>query len=213
MKTLVQTFAPALIAVVLSSSALTSVAADQNIHQLEIATPIAFNKIVVTGNVKVELVQSNRQSVFIFEDYSKDRTSIVQKGDKLFISSNEITPVNIVVYMKDLQRIDVSNTASVTTRGKFSASVLQVFLRDEANAYVNAEIGSLYTVLKDRSALKLKGSSNDYTLVKGDVAKLRTDQFAALKTTVASNEVQYQLPAYVKQVILKDTIKAGRVIR
>ncbi|MBB5437309.1 hypothetical protein HDC92_000977 [Pedobacter sp. AK017] len=213
MKTLVKTlFASALTAIVLSSSAFASAVTDKKNNQPEISSTIDFNKVVITGNARVELVQCDKQSVAIYQDYNKKLTKIMQKGDKLYISSTELEPVVIVVFMKDLQRIDAANTATVTTRGRFSLNVLQVFLKDEATAYVNADAGSLYTVIKDSSALNLKGSTNEHTLVKNKVAKLKMEQFAAVTTTVATQEVQYQLPGY-RNRMLKDTIIAERIIR
>ncbi|ACU06351.1 GIN domain-containing protein [Pedobacter heparinus] len=213
MKTLVKTlFASALTAIVLSSSAFASAVTDKKNNQPEISSTIDFNKVVITGNARVELVQCDKQSVAIYQDYNKKLTKIMQKGDKLYISSTELEPVVIVVFMKDLQRIDAANTATVTTRGRFSLNVLQVFLKDEATAYVNADAGSLYTVIKDSSALNLKGSTNEHTLVKNKVAKLKMEQFAAVTTTVAAQEVQYQLPGY-RNRMLKDTIIAERIIR
>lgn len=184
MKTSVKTlFASALTAIVLSTSAFTSVAAVQSDSFSEFSTTIDFNKVVITGNVNVELVQSEKQRVVIYETYNKNLTTVTQKGDKLFINSKEDEPIHITVYVKDLQRIDASNRVSVITRGRFASNVLQVFLQDKAKAYVSGDIGSLYTLVKDRSELKLKGTSKDHVSVKSKVAKLNTVQFASLKTT------------------------------
>lgn len=212
MKTSVKTLiVSALTAIVLSSSVYTSVAADKNTHFFAVSTEIDFNKVVITGNVNVELIQSDKQKVLIYENYNKATTSVTQKGDKLFINSKEEEPINIVVYVKDLQRIDASNTATVKT-GKFSSSVLQVFLKDRARAFVSAEIGSLYTVIKDNSELKLRGTTKDHVSVKGRVAKLKTDSFAALNTT--SSQVEEM--TLVENSILslsKDTVIAERMVR
>lgn len=212
MKTSVKTLiVSALTAIVLSSSVYASVAADKNTHFFAVSTEIDFNKVVITGNVNVELIQSDKQKVLIYENYNKATTSVTQKGDKLFINSKEEEPINIVVYVKDLQRIDVSNTATVKT-GKFSSSVLQVFLKDRARAFVSAEIGSLYTVIKDNSELKLRGTTKDHVSVKGRVAKLKTDSFAALNTT--SSQVEEM--TLVENSILslsKDTVIAERMVR
>lgn len=212
MKTLAKTlFASVLTAIILSASIFTATAADGDLNILR-SSVIDFNKVVITGNVKVELVQSSKQRVEVYENYNKETTSIIQKGDKLIINSAEEEPINIVVYVKDLQRIDASNTVSVITRGKFSSKVLQVFLKDGASAYVNAEIGSLYTVIKDHAGLKLKGSSNDHTLVKSQIAKLKMDNFAALKTTTSSMDEHDRGTSY-DTAIVKDTIKTTRIIR
>lgn len=184
MKTSVKTlFASTLTAIVLSTSAFTSVAASQRENFSELSTTIDFNKVVITGNVNVELIQSEKQRVVIYEAYNKNLTTVTQKGDKLFINSKEDEPIHITIYVKDLQRIDASNRVSVITRGRFASNVLQVFLQDNAKAYVSGDIGSLYTLVKDRSELKLKGTSKDHVSVKSKVAKLNTVQFASLKTT------------------------------
>jgi hypothetical protein len=188
MKTSVKTlFASALTVIVLSTSAFTSVAANQSENFSELSTTIDFNKVVITGNVNVELIQSEKQRVVIYEAYNKNLTTVTQKGDKLFINSKEDEPIHITVYVKDLQRIDASNRVSVITRGRFASNVLQVFLQDNAKAYVSGDIGSLYTLVKDRSELKLKGTSKDHVSVKSKVAKLNTVQFASLKTTGTVN--------------------------
>ena len=186
MKTLVKTlFASIFAVIILSCSAFTTAAVYKPISPNETIIPMDFNKIVVRGNVRVELVQSTRQSVAIYNEIGNRNTTIMQKGDKLLITSSEDEPANIIVYVKNLQRIDAANTAVVTTRGKFSTYALQVFLKDSARAYVNAETSSLYTVIKDRADLKLKGSSDDHTLAKSKAAKLNVDHFAALKFTTA----------------------------
>lgn len=213
MKTSAKTlFVSALTAIVLSTTAFTSVASDKSLNATVLSFAIDFNKVVVSGNVNVELVQSERPRVVIYDEYDKTLTTIKQRGDKLFINSDEEEPIKIVVYVKDLQRIDARNTANVITRGCFSSSVLQVFLNDKAKAYVNGEIGSLYTLIKGRSELKLKGSSQEHFSVKSEVSKLRTDSFASLKTTTGSVEgdvlVQIDTPLKVQ-----DTVVAKRMIR
>ncbi|MDR6783728.1 GIN domain-containing protein [Pedobacter africanus] len=173
---------------------------------------IDFTKIVIRGNARVELIQSNTQNVVTYEDASSSHTSITQKGDKLLINSDGVEPANIVVYVRNLQRIDAANTVVVSTRGKFSLAVLQVFLKDSAIAYVNAETESLYTVIKDRSDLKLKGSSADHTLAISKIAKLDIDQFTALKLTAATLDGRILAGNYRYSNAL-DTAFAGSRIR
>lgn len=204
-------FVTALTAVVLSSSAFTAGAANPKTNRSVRSAEIDFNKVVITGNANVELVQSSTQKVLIYETYDKKTTSVTQKGDKLFINSNEEQPLTIIVYVKDLQRIDASNTVKVKT-GKFSSSVLQVFLKDKATAFVSAEIGSLYTMIKDNSELKLKGTTKDHVSIKGKVAKLKTDSFAALNTTSSQIE-ETTLVQNNALRLSKDTVIAERLLR
>lgn len=206
MKTSTKTvFASVLTAIVLSTSALTSNAASPVTNLSAISSSIDFNKVVVKGNVHVELVQADKQRVIIYEEFNKDLTTVVQKGDKLFINSNEDQPITIVVYVKNLQRIDASNTATVITKGKFSAEALQVFLKDNARAEVNATASSLYTYVVDNSALKLRGTSTDHLSVKGKVAKLKMEEFAAVNTTTKALDEELTVTA----AKANDTLFAG----
>nr|WP_121270187.1 DUF2807 domain-containing protein [Pedobacter schmidteae] len=211
MKTLVKTlFASALTMLVLATSAFTSLAANKGFELSVVSPLIDFNKVIITGNVNVELVQSTRQHVVVYDNYNKSTTSVLQKGDKLFINSNEDSPITIVVYMKDLQRIDACNKVSVTTRGKFAVQALQVFLKDQASAYVNGNMGTLYTVIKDKSVLKLKGASKGHVSVKGSIAKLKTEDFMALKTASFDTEA---LALNDRQELPRDTVIAERSVR
>lgn len=213
MKTSLKTlFASALTALFLTSSAFAASAAGKGPNPPVISQLIAYNKVIVSGNVNLILVQSKRQHVVMYEEYSKETTAVVQKRDKLYISSTEKQPVNIVVYIKDLQRIDACDKATVTTRGKFSSPVLQVFLKDGATAFVNGDTESLYTVIKDNSELRLKGSSKDHILVKGKVAKLNVNSFAALKTTATSVDGR-ALPADYSIILPRDTAVAKNRVK
>lgn len=196
----------------MASSAYTSVAAGKRPDSAMISPLIDYNKVIVSGNVKVVLIQSKIQRVLMYEDHNKETTAIVQKGNSLYISSTEKQPVNIVVYIKDLHRIDACNKASVSTRGKFTSRALQVFLKDGATAFVNGDTESLYTVIKDHSELRLRGSSKDQLLVKGKVAKLKADSFAASKTTAMSVDGQV-LSANYSIILPKDTVVAENKVK
>ncbi|ALL08002.1 hypothetical protein AQ505_22470 [Pedobacter sp. PACM 27299] len=178
MKTAIKTLiATSLTAIVLTSSAFTTFAKEKT--PLSIAAPVKFNKVVVTGNAKVVLVQGNREDISSYDALAENGTSVVQKGYTLHINSTDNS--TIYVYVKDLQRIDAANTATVKTRGNFDLAVLQIFLKDEAKADVNAKVSSLYTDISGYSDLKLSGSSKEHALVKNDVSKLNLNDFVIAK--------------------------------
>ena len=192
MKTSVKTlFTSALTAIILSTSAFSSIGAELVRTEISIQQHISFNKIVVKGNVRMEVVQSKKQGVVVYGNYDKALTSIEAKGDKLFISSNEEEPLHMVVYVKDLQRIDASNTSSVTTRGKLSVKVLQVFLKDQSKADVMGNIGSLYTYLENNSSLRLKGTSTEHNMFKGRVAQVKMEGLASVKTKITDLDTAF----------------------
>lgn len=178
-----------LTAIVLSTSAFTSlaVAADKT-TSVKVAPLTTFNKIVVSGNVKLTLVQKSKQDIAVDSEFDQSKTSFKQKGYTLFINSTDSETIYVTVSVTDLQRIDASQGARVTTAGNFKLEVLQVFLQDNATASVKGTINSLYTVTKDHSDLKLAGTANQHIIVKNRNSILDTEKFAALKTEMTSLE-------------------------
>ncbi|MBB2149834.1 GIN domain-containing protein [Pedobacter gandavensis] len=177
MKTAIKTLiASTLTAIVLTSSAFTTFAKEKSPSN---TVPVKFNKIVVTGNANVVLVQGNNETVSSDDMIEQSNTSVKQKGYTLYINSTDKS--TIYVHVKDLQRIDAANSATVKTRGNFDLALLQIFLKDDAKAKVNATVGSLYTNLSDQSDLKLSGSSSEHKEVSEGVSKLNQQDFVIAK--------------------------------
>lgn len=191
LKTVVST---ALTALVLSASAFTSVAAE-NVKTLEaFKSTQEIKKIVVTGNVKVMLIQSYNEQVALDEE-NFDKVSIKQVGYTLTIASNEKNPVTVTVYAYNPYRIDASNNASITTVGRFDVQHLQVMLKDNAVASIKAKTESLYTVVNGNANLELKGSTANHIIKKGGLATLKTEDFAALKTDHVNADMEVAMVA------------------
>lgn len=184
MKTSIKTLlATALTALVLSSAAFTTFANDTTKKRTVSAKKMNVNMVVVTGDVDVYLIQSNKEDIKVipFGDGEVD-IDFKKSGAKLLINNVGNNRATIYVYLKDLKRIDASNTAKVKTQGDFNLEALQIFLKDDAKANVNVNTKSLYTVIKDQSNLKLSGTSSDHQLVKAELATLKMHNFHAAKT-------------------------------
>lgn len=178
MKTSIKTlFASALTAIILTSSAFTTFAKEKT--PASKSNTLKFNKVVVTGNANVILIQGSTERINSYDEIQDNNTSIQQKGYTLYINSTDKS--TIYVHVKDLQRIDAAETATIRTRGTFDLAVLQIFLKDSAKANVNATIGSLYTEMTGKSDLKLSGSSTEHHLVRNDVSKLNQTDFVIAK--------------------------------
>ena len=77
MKTLAKTiFAAALTAVVLTSSAMATIAAEPVKAETKTASLSKFNRIWVSGNVKIVLNQGDRQNVEGASNYDATKTSV-----------------------------------------------------------------------------------------------------------------------------------------
>jgi hypothetical protein len=172
MKTSVQAFfASTLVAIVLSTSAFASSVDSTSIQ-----------KVIVKGNAKVYLVQREKESVKVYDTNINKDTHVTTEGRSLIINSNEAEPVTIIVYVKKPFRVEASNSSTVETIGNFSVDYLQVVLNDQAKAKIKAETKGLYTVVKDKSNLKLGGTSNEHISLRSKESKVQMDNLASLKT-------------------------------
>jgi hypothetical protein len=191
MKTLTQTlFATALATIILGSSALAAFAHTSPVTEVSEAagSAVTFNKVIVSGNVKVILIQGTKESIKVDDSFDASKTTIKKNGYKLMIHSTEINPVTITVSVKDLQRIDVSGISSVETKGKFDLKYLQIFMSYSSSASINAKTGSLYTNISDAAELKLSGSTDDHTFIANQNAKADLDHFVCNRAERLTNE-------------------------
>jgi hypothetical protein len=189
MKTSIKTLvALSLTAIVLSSSALTTKAADGQ-KQTILSEVKNVNKINVSGNVELILVQSADENVKVYNDYYANNALVQQKNGELRISSFNKETLTVVVYVNNLTSITAANNASVKTFGKFNTLSLDVNLKDQATANLNTNTISLNTNVNDQSNLTLTGSTEEYNAILGSVAKLNMTQFVAENTSIKTQNL------------------------
>lgn len=150
------------------------------------AAEFTFNRIKVSGNVKLEVVKGDRERIEIISGSTSRGTIIKKQNYTLIIKSTEDEPVTVRVYATELSRIDAAGQAQVESRGTLNLKYLQVFLADEAKANIKANSESMYTFLKGNSHLNISGTTADHTLVMDTLAKLNMGSLVALKTTTSS---------------------------
>ena len=160
-----------------------------------------IKKVVVTGNTNVLIIQNANESVKV-DELDLDKVSLTQVGGTLTINSSENNPITVIVYVKDIYRIDASDKANVKTAGKFTVKNLQVILKDEAKARVKATTESLYTVIDGHAKLELIGTSDNHITKTTALAKIDTDRFAALKTENLNSLAGATISAAIKQTTL-----------
>jgi len=187
MKTLTKTlFAAALTAVLLSSSVLKSVAAEPIIT--EASSSQNFNMIWVSGNVKIVLTQGDKQGVVGTFNYDSKNTSVLSKGQTLYINSTESSQVTLNITVKDLRRVEAYGQSVIVTSNSFNVENLQLFLNQSSIAKINTKATSLYTIVKDDAKLKLNGSAGESTMVASNMKNIRMNDFASLKSSSYATE-------------------------
>jgi hypothetical protein len=185
MNTSIKTLIAATLTVVaLTSATLTTKANDNAVTVL--ADVKKVNKINVSGNVELILVQSADERVKVYDNYFTKNALVQQKDGELRISSYEKETLTVVVYVSSLNAITASDNAIVRTSGRFSALDLNVNLNDNAKAVLNTNTISLSTNVKGNADLTLTGTTLDYSASVNNSAKVSMNDFAAESTNIRS---------------------------
>lgn len=189
MKTLAKTlFAAALTAVVFTSSAMATLAAEPVKTETKTPSLSTFNRIWVSGNVKIVLTQGNKQNVEGAVNYDAAKTSLSTDGRTLFINSLETSQVTLNITVKDLERIEAYGQSVVVTSNNFDVKYLQLFLNQSATAKIKTTAGSLYTIVKDDAVLKLNGTAGQSTMIASNRKNVKLADFASLKSASYASE-------------------------
>lgn len=189
MKTFAKTlFAAALKVVLFTSSAIATFAAEPVKSETKTSSLSTFNRIWVSGNVKIVLTQGNKQNVEGESNYDAAKTSVSTDGKTLFINSEETSQVTLNITVKDLERIEAYGQSVVVTNNNFDVKFLQLFLSQSATAKIKTTAGSLYTIVKDDAVLKLNGTAGESTMIASNMKNIKLADFASLKSESYASE-------------------------
>jgi hypothetical protein len=139
--------------------------------------------------VKIILTQSEKEGVFVDEYFNPEKTSVIGKGQTLYINTMESGQVTIRISVKDLQRIEAAGSAVVITERKFDVKYLQLFLSQNAKVKVDAKVGDLYTIVSENAVLKMSGATGQHTLIASNMKNIKLDNFVSLKTITEGTNV------------------------
>ena len=173
--------------VVLTSTSLITRADDQAVTVLSDVKKV--NKISVSGNVELILVQSADESVKVYDKYYTKNALVQQKAGELRISSYDKEKLTVVVYVSNLSSITASENATVRTHGKFSALDLEVNLNNNSTAILNTNTISLNTNVKGNAVLTLSGTTEEYNAVVNSLSKVNMNEFVAENSNIRSQKV------------------------
>lgn len=173
--------------VVLTSTSLITKADDQAVTVLSDVKKV--NKISVSGNVELILVQSADESVKVYDKYYTKNALVQQKAGELRISSYDKEKLTVVVYVSNLSSITASENATVRTHGKFSALDLEVNLNNNSTAILNTNTISLNTNVKGNAVLTLSGTTEEYNAVVNSLSKVNMNEFVAENSNIRSPKV------------------------
>nr|WP_315417680.1 DUF2807 domain-containing protein [uncultured Pedobacter sp.] len=177
-------FAAALVMVTLSSATVVAHATENNASYTALTNVRNISKIVVSGNVKLVLVQDAKESVEVYDQYYTKNALVQQHGEELRVSSFDKNTLTVIVRVNNLTAIEASNTASVSTAGNFNLLNLNIVLNDEASADIKANTVNLSTNIKDGASLKLEGTTDLHQAVIGVASRINMAGFTALESSI-----------------------------
>jgi hypothetical protein len=177
-------FAAALVMVTLSSATVVANASEKNASYTALTSVKNISKIVVSGNVKLILVQDAKESVEVYDQYYTKNALVQQQGAELRISSFNTKTLTVIAHVNNLSAIEASNTSTVSTAGNFNLLNLSIVLNDDASADIKANTVNLSTSVKDGASLKLEGSTVTHQAVQGVASKINMTGFTAQETII-----------------------------
>ena len=198
-------FATALTLVVLTGSAFASTTNPSN--NVTILTQVKnINKIIVSGNVEVLLIQAPVESVKVYDSYYAKNTLVQQKDGELRISSFEQQTLTVAVYVRELSSIELADNSTVKTYGKVNFLSLDVILKGSAKADIDANTFNLTTTVNDNASLELSGSTAEHYATLSSQAKMNMDQFTAENASVSSISPVYAKVKKAKRQTLESIV-------
>jgi UDP-N-acetylmuramate-alanine ligase len=138
--------------------------------------------------VKIVLTQGDKEVVSGTDNYDSAKTSVLSKGQTLYINSTESGMVTLNITVKDLQRVEAYGQSVVVTSNNFDVKNLQLFLNQSATAKIKTTAQSLYTIVKDDAVLKLNGTAGQSTMVATNMKNVKMADFASLRSESYASE-------------------------
>ena len=196
MRTSIKNLIAATLTLIVLTSATIMTKADDNV--VTVLTDVKkVNKINVSGNVSLILVQSADERVNVYNNYYTKNALVQHKDGELRVSSYEKEALIVVVYVSNLSSITASENAIIKTHGKFTALNLDVNLNDFAKADLNTNTISLNTNVNSNANLTLAGSTSEYNAVVNRLSKVDMINFVAEITNISAKNINATAPIKV----------------
>jgi hypothetical protein len=126
-----------------------------------------INKIAISGNVELILIQDTEESVKVYNDYYANNAMVQHKDGQLRISSFGKEKLTVVAHVKNLSAITATDQSTIKTYGKFDLLNFSIALEDQAKADIDANAVSMVTDIKGEAKLNLGGKSDEYYAMDG----------------------------------------------
>lgn len=199
--------AASLAATVILGSSIAAKAAGGKSNATVISTVKHINKIAVSGNVELILIQDAADHVKVYNDYYAHNAMIQEQNGLLRISSFNRNKLTVVVHVKNLTSLELEDKSTVKTYGSFYLLDLAINLRDQAKADINANTTNLTTSVSGDSELKLAGTTETYAATMNDAADVNMEGFIAKNSSISSANSEGSQAASAEDIRINTLLK------
>ena len=194
----------AFVVIIISSSKKVK-AADKAVVVTELKDVKQINRIVAMGNVEVFITQGIEEGLKVYDKYYAKNALVQWEAGELRISSFDRKKLTVAVTVNSLSSIEASGDAFVRTMNELSAINLDIQLKDNATARLEAKALSISSSLEGGSKLELSGESENQHLALRGAAQYEATRFTSPNRSMSLSE---GTAASINQDIRSTSIKS-----
>lgn len=150
----------------------------KNVTATVISEASNFNKIEVSGNVEVYLIDGDANNVKVYNDYYGESALVQNQNGTLRIASYAKDALVVYVTVADLRSLSVYDSA-VVKANKLSAIDLNINLYDNATAQLNLEAYNANIAINGHAKADLSGAVTVCNLEQNQSSTVNSTQFVA----------------------------------
>ncbi|MEJ6979976.1 DUF2807 domain-containing protein [Pedobacter sp. P351] len=133
------------------------------------------NKVHITGNVEVCLIQAESESYSVYNTVSD--VQITFADNQLNISSHSKEQLKVVLAVTDLSSIETFGNAVVHSLNTLKSDEMIISLNDRSTAKISLDVWDLRMDVQNSAAIKLSGSSKNQLISIEGNSKLDATDF------------------------------------
>ncbi len=164
-----------------------------------------FNKLKIFNKIKVTLVKANENKVEI-TGAKRKKINIVQNNNLLKISMSldniwDISNTEVIVYYKELQKIDVNEGSRIESREVISSNSLDLRAQEGASIAAKIEAEHLFVKAISGGEIEIKGEVKEQEVVIASGGKYYAKNLKSTDTQVkisAGGTAEVSAKNYIK---------------
>jgi|GEM_PF-1077496 len=152
------------LSVIVAVIAILTSAAQASAATIKTISVEGLNKIKVSGNVEVCIMQATDEGYSIYNADNITGAYISMEGNQLNISSSSVEKLNVLVSVTGLTSIEAYGNAAVHSINQLESSQIRINLNDKSIASLDLDVLYLNMNIQNSASIKLSGVSENQTI-------------------------------------------------